>query len=145
MSFSRDMGKATAEIKGISSKWAREGAKALFTRVIRQSPTGQPDIWKAKNPPKGYVGGRFKGNWQFTKGTPAVGDLDLKDKEGDGTISKMVQGISTVNFNKEFKVFLTNNLPYSEELEEGHSTQVPVGWVRLNVMRIEEELNRRAS
>lgn len=70
--------------------------------------------------------GRFRGNWRVAIG---VADLtfkkDLFDKQGDGTLAKGKLKIDEAKFGNN--IFLTNNVPYAEALENGHSKQAPSG------------------
>ncbi|GAA0907690.1 hypothetical protein GCM10009552_15960 [Rothia nasimurium] len=88
--------------------------------------------------PDGYVGGRFRGNWQTSIAAPATGTIDRVDPSGSSTISEVLRnmgGAGTVTF-------LVNNLPYSQVLEyESHSSQAPAGMVRISMARISSGLS----
>jgi hypothetical protein len=80
--------------------------------------------------------GRARGNWQATVGSPATGVLDAADKSGDKTTGKAQDAISKATGNI---YYLTNNLPYIQALEYGHSKeQAPHGFVRLAVADFED-------
>jgi len=87
--------------------------------------------------PAGYVGGRFRGNWQTSVTARADGTLDRIDPAGSAAISDVA-----VNMGGAGSVtLLTNNLPYAEVLEyEGHSTQAPAGMVRVAMARITQNI-----
>lgn len=87
--------------------------------------------------PEGYVGGRFRGNWQVTIGAPAPNALDRIDPNGGETISA---GASTVQQATAGgpSIFIMNNLPYAIPLEYGHSTQAPNGMVRVTVAELQQ-------
>ncbi len=76
--------------------------------------------------------GRLRGNWLLTRDQPATGMSARLDPSGAAVISDItlrVGGVGTVNY-------LTNNLPYAEAIEYGHSKQAPEGMVRVNFARI---------
>lgn len=81
--------------------------------------------------PKGYVGGRFRANWQLTEHAPATGELydespPATSYPGPDLIIAIADGNITLNpAGKKF--FWTNNLPYAQALEDGWSTQCPPG------------------
>ena len=78
---------------------------------------------------KGYVGGRFRANWNVSYGTPNLSTTESVDKqrglsEAERALSLPVGGV----------VYLSNGLPYAERLEFGHSKrQAPAGMVRITV------------
>ena len=122
-SAQRDIDKT---VRGIELKIAES--------LIDMSPVGNPDLWEG-SPPPGYVGGRFRGNWQFSIGKAASGTLSTIDANGGATKSKLADAISKAVSGDVH--FITNNLPYSLELEYGHSSQAPNGMVRLTVARFQ--------
>ena len=91
--------------------------------------------------PPGYVGGRFRANWQVTFNAPAAGEIDGIDPQGSETIAR---GTAVLNaFNSEMaKIWFMNNLPYGYPLEfEGHSSQAPGGMVRITVTEFQAFVN----
>ena len=106
----------------------------LFKSVILMSPVGNPDLWK--DPVRGYVGGRFKGNWQAGINSAPGGVLDGKDKTGGATIGKMI-GTIDGKASEGDAVYLVNNLPYAQPLEDGWSTQAPGGMVALSIQKFD--------
>ncbi|MDD2046105.1 hypothetical protein [Pseudomonas putida] len=79
---------------------------------------------------QGYVGGRFRSNWQLTIGAPAAGEIDEIESAGE-TIAKIVAGAGDLSVGEV--AYIVNNLPYAIPLEYGHSTQAPAGMVRVTV------------
>jgi hypothetical protein len=49
----------------------------LLRRLINKSPVGNANLWKSK-PPKGYVGGTFRGFWQVYTSDPGNGQTPPK-------------------------------------------------------------------
>ncbi|WP_085637904.1 MULTISPECIES: hypothetical protein [unclassified Pseudomonas] len=85
---------------------------------------------------KDYVGGRFRGNWQFSIGTPAEGELDQVDPAGNITLAKLKLQVEQLSIGQT--AYLVNNLPYAVPLEYGHSRQAPGGMVRITLARFQQ-------
>ncbi|WLH49748.1 hypothetical protein [Pseudomonas tolaasii] len=85
---------------------------------------------------KGYVGGRFRGNWQFSIDTPAEGVLDQIDVSGNVSIAVLKAQVQSLTAGQT--AYIVNNLPYSIPLEYGHSTQAPGGMVRITLARFQQ-------
>lgn len=85
---------------------------------------------------KDYVGGRFRGNWQFSIGTPADGTLDRADASGGATLAKLKLQVESLTAGQV--AYIVNNLPYAIPLEYGHSTQAPSGMVRVTLARFQQ-------
>ena len=137
MSFGDDIQRFAKKATDAHDKITRVATLELFKGVILATPVGNPDNWK--NPemaPPGYVGGRARGNWQCSVGSPASGEIERVDESGNETVadaeSKTPKGAGQVTM-------LTNNLPYIEKLEYGHSSQAePGAMVRKNVARVQK-------
>lgn len=85
---------------------------------------------------KGYVGGRFRGNWQFSIDTPAEGVLDQIDPSGNVTIAVLRAQVQALTIGQT--AYIVNNLPYAVPLEYGHSKQAPGGMVRVTLTRFQQ-------
>ncbi|WP_085708278.1 MULTISPECIES: hypothetical protein [unclassified Pseudomonas] len=85
---------------------------------------------------KDYVGGRFRGNWQFSIGTPADGVLDQVDPGGNVTLAKLKLQVEQLTIGQT--AYIVNNLPYAVPLEYGHSKQAPGGMVRITLARFQQ-------
>lgn len=79
--------------------------------------------------------GRFRGNWQPAIGSAPSGTVELLDPTGAIVIAK-VQGV-TAGMEPGDVVYMANNLPYAQRLEDGYSSQAPAGMVRLTVQRFQ--------
>lgn len=98
------------------------------TRLVERSPVGDPTYWKSE-PPAGYVGGRFRANWQYGDSVMPGGTLKDVDPSGASTIGKLT---GKVEIHASGKLhYLVNNLPYAHRLENGWSRQAPFGMVNL--------------
>ncbi|POA26333.1 MULTISPECIES: hypothetical protein [unclassified Pseudomonas] len=85
---------------------------------------------------KDYVGGRFRGNWQFSIGAPAEGELDQVDPAGGITLAKLRLQVEQLTIGQT--AYIVNNLPYAVPLEYGHSKQAPGGMVRITLARFQQ-------
>lgn len=137
MSFGLDLRafqtKTSAKARAVVKKVVMDVGAAL----VMKSPVGNPTLWL--NPsaaPAGYVGGRFRANWQYGYGSPDRSTSAKIDKTGGPTISAI---IGEVNGHDAAGVhYITNSLPYAQRIEEGHSQrQAPSGVVRLTVMEFQ--------
>lgn len=114
----------------------------IASRIVERSPVGNPDNWISP-PPKGYVGGRFRANWQIGLDAPAAGELDLIDADGEPTKKRLAAEIERIGAGHV--VHITNNLPYGPRLEyEGHSSQAPQGMVRITVAEFQSIVDQAA-
>jgi len=118
-----DTAKANSELV------VKKGCIEVLQDIIRMSPVGQPELWQGYAP-KGYVGGRFRGNWQVTFNVPASVELDRVDPSGMDTLKDGIEQIGRYTYGIQ-SIYFTNNLPYSVRLEFGHSKQAPNGIVRV--------------
>lgn len=85
---------------------------------------------------KDYVGGRFRGNWQFSIGAPAEGELDQVDPAGGVTLAKLRLLVEQLTIGQT--AYIVNNLPYAVPIEYGHSKQAPGGMVRITLARFQQ-------
>ena len=78
--------------------------------------------------------GRFRGNHQVTEGAAASGEVEALDTNGSTTIAN---GSAAIARAEPFGVvYITNNLPYAEALENGHSRQAPAGIYELTFQEL---------
>jgi hypothetical protein len=113
----------------------RKLALAVGTSLVIKSPVGDPSLWKDK-PPAGYVGGRFRANWQHGVDEEPAGTTEKVDPTGStviGELQSSVEGAAAAGLH-----YLVNNLPYGRKLEyDGHSSQAPAGMVGLTAAEFE--------
>lgn len=131
------------EVVGEASAMVRRVAFAVDRALVLGTPVGNPDLWKANNQPKkirrgakgyagkGYVGGRARANWIPTLNVPFNGTVGRQDGQGAATIG-LLAPVSAA-FKLGDTVWISNNLPYIEALNNGHSTQAPAGFVELAI------------
>ena len=140
MSFAQDVSKWCKEtVPAQHNKVVRRVVAEIASRAINMSPVGNPSLWLFNNngvyvdylayrdPPEGYVGGRFRGNWQYGFGSPPAGELDNIDPSGRPTEARIKNSISKAHGVH----WIANNLDYAERIENGWSTQAPAGIVGL--------------
>lgn len=86
----------------------------LFSAVVNDTPVDE---------------GRAQGNWQTSTSNPVEGVID---RMGPTAAIEEIERVVAASFEED--VYLTNNLPYIEPLEFGHSDQAPAGMVRKNML-----------
>lgn len=139
--FEVDIAKFAAKANGRVETVFRKVGLEMFSRIVKRSPVGNPSLWKHKGP-KGYVGGRFRANWQVSIGRPAAGALDLKDRTGSATIIKGAEVIQNVRADET--LWFVNSLPYARALEFGWSKQAPAGMVRVTIAEFQSIVGNAA-
>jgi len=87
----------------------------VFSSVIKMTPVDT---------------GRAKGNWQCTIGQPASGEVTRLGESGS-----LMEVVDVTPRSAGGICYLTNNLPYIQKLEYGHSQQAPAGMVRVSLQR----------
>ncbi|MBX9754537.1 MAG: hypothetical protein K2X80_07255 [Pseudomonadaceae bacterium] len=89
----------------------------------------------------GYVGGQFRGNWQVAFEVAPTSETGVIDGNGSATIAAGAAVIQAFT-SSVGSIWLMNNVPYAQRLEDGHSTQAPNGMVRLTVVEIQQYINQ---
>lgn len=81
--------------------------------------------------------GRFRGNWALSIGAIDTTTTETVDPSGGATIARGQAAIAPYGATEGFPmVYIQNNLPYAEPLENGHSKQAPAGVVGLTVSEL---------
>lgn len=75
--------------------------------------------------------GRARGNWQVSTGNPIDEEIDKKDKNGGVTIRAGVSEIKQSLIDQT--LFIANNVPYINALEDGWSGQAPNGMLKVTL------------
>lgn len=108
--WSVDPGMFAKQVEEDVGKRLRIISMALLSEIVQRSPVDT---------------GRFRANNQVSIGVAEFGVTDATDKAGSMTIQ---QGSAVIAQGKPFSViYIQNNLPYAERLENGHSQQAPTG------------------
>ena len=105
-------------------KGLKKVARQIITDVIDNTPVNVRDETHA---------GHAKANWQVGVNSVPSGEIEGTDKEGSKTTSTCLAQLSKSRAGDV--ITLTNNVPYIQALEEGHSTQAPAGMVAVAVAR----------
>lgn len=84
--------------------------------------------------PEGYVGGRFKNNWYVGLDSQPTETNDTPDASGQGSNSRGLAVLEVFRVGQVNSIYFTNNLPYAQALENGHSNQAPGGMVGLTAL-----------
>lgn len=137
MSFKRDFKQAQERITADMEKRIRAGALQLFASVIERTPVGNPDLWQTPAPP-GYIGGTARGNWQTTLGAPATGAIGHRSEQQ----AMSEASLTTARYTLADTLYLANNLPYIQRLEDGYSGQAPAGMVAVSVNSFTEAMRK---
>lgn len=107
--------------------------------VVLKSPVGNPENWKSP-PPKGYVGGRLRANWNVSFNSPDTATTERTDKTGAATITRGTAALA--NADTERPIYIMNSLPYVRRIEyQGWSAQAPAGMVRVTVAEMQFKVN----
>lgn len=120
MSFADDLRRFERKTEDKMTRAARKITLDAFSSVIMMSPVDT---------------GRFRGNWQTAIGNAPDGTLEAVDPSGTVVIAK-VQGV-TAGMEPGDVIYMANNLPYAQRLEDGYSQQAPAGMVKLTVQRFQ--------
>lgn len=129
--FSLDLSKFVKKAKGNIDLVVRKVVLDIGTRIVMRSPVGDGSHWK-EPPPKGYIGGRFRANWQYGENIIPRGTVPDIDPSGKASLRR----IAAIADDAGGKVhFIVNNLPYAQRLEYGWSKrQAPAGMVGITLV-----------
>jgi len=100
--------------KELASVFVQKIAMTVLMKLVEKTPVDT---------------GRARGNWQVTLNQPAEGyDESEIDKNGGNTFTK---GSMVIDDAPEYPIiWITNNVPYIQRLEEGHSGQASTGMMQ---------------
>lgn len=132
--FAADIAAFVQKANGNSERVVKKIVFDIGTKIVMRSPVGDGLLWKSP-PPPGYVGGRFRANWQYGYGIKPTGDLTDIDKSGNASTLRIAAGVNAAPAAGIH--YLVNNLPYAKRLEDGWSTQAPAGMVGLTVVEFQ--------
>ena len=148
MSFSLDLSTFERKTSVKADRVVRKIVLDVGTRLVMKSPVGDWKYWLHRNDdgsyryitedekPPGYVGGRFRGNWQYGDNQIPEGELPTIDPSGAATNSAIAGAVKVDASGKLH--YLVNNLPYARAIEDGHSQrQAPHGVVGLTVIEFQ--------
>ena len=114
----------------------------IAQRLDERSPVGDASYWQHK-PPPGYVGGRFRGNWQLGVSSMPSGETGRVDPGGSATVSAIVSAVPDKAAGLIF--YIVNNVPYAQRIEDGWSRQAPTGLVALTALEFQQIVGQTAA
>lgn len=141
MSFSMDLRAFADKTNAKANAAVREIVLGVDESLVGKSPVGNADLWaNPDHKPKGYVGGRFRANWQYGENEIPSGELFEPNNgvgypSADETVEREMSKISLEAGGKHH--YLANNLPYAQRLEDGWSKQAPAGMIELTVIEFD--------
>jgi hypothetical protein len=133
MTFASDLNRFTQTATNRSHEVVKRVVLQLGKEVVDMSIVGDTNYWSSK-PPRGYVGGKFRGNWQHGIGSMPITKFDTTDNISLQRIERTVPAQSAGLIH-----WLVNNVPYSIALENGTASPrtPPQGIVGVTVLRFD--------
>lgn len=132
MSFTLDMKKFTDKANKNIDLVIGKVIIDVSNEVIKRSPVGDASYWVSPAP-AGYVGGRFRGNWDYGIGSAPSAEFDVIDSTGSISNDRIKTKLRKDNAGKIH--YIVNNLAYAQRIEDGWSRQAPQGIVKLTVIK----------
>lgn len=136
MSFSVDLRNFVNKTNDKTEAVVKRIVAGVAQSVIEMSPVGDASYWVSP-PPKGYIGGRFRGNWDYGFNSLPTSVFETIDPSGQASLGRTVSGLSNQKATGGIH-YIVNNLPYAQALEDGWSRQAPQGMVGLTVLRFNQ-------
>lgn len=95
-------------------------AQFALTRIVARTPV---------------LTGHARANWQVTIGSPATGVVEGVDPSGAATLAN---GMAAIMGDRDpfAVVWITNNAPYIQTLEQGNSGHTPAGMVAVTAAEL---------
>jgi len=97
------------------------------------------DLWTSITMRTPVDTGRARANWFLTQGAPSTQLDEYKGAKTGEVAPPTPPDVSTITGDEP--VYIVNNLPYIEALENGHSKQAPAGMVALAIQAEEAQIN----
>jgi hypothetical protein len=140
-SFSADLSSFSRHANSNVDRAVKDTVLTLGREIVELSIVGDTLYWSSK-PPKGYVGGKFRANWQHGIGTMPITTFDTTANVSYARIKSTVPASSGGKIH-----WLVNNVSYSIALENGTASprtppQGTVGTVVLRYGSIVREVAR---
>ena len=141
--FTVQLERFAAKAKARGPAVVRKVVLEMGTSLVFRSPVGDGSYW-LNPPPKGYVGGRFRANWQVGLGSINYTVSDKTDADGAATVGNLFAKVADADTEQVF--YLTNSLPYAKRIEDGWSRrQAPQGVVALTVLQFRQFISAAVS
>ena len=142
MSFTADLSRFVDKATGKVDRVVRGIVIELGTRIIMRNPVGDTKYWKTKYPPKGYVGGRSRANWQYNLGQMPTSVWEVSDTTGAATTRSLTSGVLGAPVAGIH--WIVNNVDYIKRLEDGWSRQAPNGMVGVTLVEFQNVVSQAA-
>ena len=142
MSFTLDLQKFAKKTNANTELLVKSVVAGVAESIVEMSPVGDATAW-ASPPPKGYTGGRFRGNWDYGFNITPRTEFDVIDKTGAISLNRVDTGMIGKKMAGNVH-YIANNLPYAQRLEDGWSNQAPSGMVRLTAIKWQSIVDEQA-
>lgn len=114
------------DIEKFSEDCAKELAARLLAKVIKRTPVGNPDNWKTKYKPEGYIGGTLRRGW--TAESEREAELGAVFSGGAGATA-YAKSLEVTKIGNMYQIEIVNPVHYAPYVEFGHRTRNHKGWV----------------
>lgn len=138
MSFALDLQRFAEKTKAKADDAVGNIVVRVASELDKRSPVGDAAYWITP-PPKGYIGGHFRANWQLGVGVIPAGVRAGVDPSGTLALPAIIAEIPEEAAGKVY--YLVNNAPYARRLEDGWSRQAPQGIVGLTAIMFQQIVN----
>lgn len=125
--LSVSMRKIAADVQKNTDKRKRLTGLVIGSELVNETPVDE---------------GRARSNWQASNSSPINNQIPayVPGKNGatksENTQKALDQIKQSIDKNQENQsIFIVNNLPYIEPLNQGHSAQVSPGWIERSIER----------
>ena len=123
MSFEDDIRKFQQKMEAKNPRFVKAVVFQAYSMVTAKTPVKT---------------GRAKANWFIQANSPS-GEVTENTVFGGARIFEEITKIT----GKEPDIYISNSLPYIMALENGHSTQAPVGMTKVTVQELERYINSK--
>ena len=126
--FAKRVSRIAVEVEGNVERAMKDCATAVARSVVEGTPV---DTGKARS------------NWLAGIDTPVIAEIEAHapgmggstgDTNAEAAIGLASAVIETFDIEKNRSIHVTNNLPYIQPLNDGHSAQAPANFVEMAVM-----------
>jgi len=142
MTFALDLQKFAEKAGAMADQVVGEIVVGVARELDMRSPVGDATYW-TRPAPKGYIGGRFRANWQLGIGQKVNGTVEANDLNGTIALPAIMAAVPEEAAGNVY--YLSNNLPYAQRIEDGWSRQAPAGLVGLTAVKFQEIVNEAAA
>jgi hypothetical protein len=128
--FNAQLTKFARKIQVAPQKVVKKVAFQLFRRIIEKTPVDT---------------GRARASWNIAIGSinPSIAPDGQHQKNPSALAAKATTVLAGYGADGRLPaVWISNNLPYIGELENGHSQQAPAGMLKLSIMEEEAAFNQ---